>query len=204
MSEHKGFTQIPNAIMLNENISPNAKITYATLLFFDRGRGCWASKDFLSKRIGLSKHLIRKALTELVEHKLIHIIKRHHGLTDMIRVNAVKVRSKADRRNMRSEANETLNKNIKEELIEEELDGAALEANVENSKDIDDRGYKDAFKGVNSYKLYNKYIQKTAVSNETDTQVVIDTHLKEYKRQLLLEYHKEDLENIFKKKVLIR
>ena len=204
MSEHKGFTQIPNAIMLNENISANAKITYATLLFFDRGRGCWASKEFLSKRIGLSKHLIRKALAELVEHKLIHIIKRHHGLTDMIRVNSVKAISKADRQLNRSEANETLNKNIKEELLEEELAPEKTSEDVNNSKDIDDRGYKDAFKGVNSYKLYNKWIQKTAVSNETDNQVVIDTHLKDYQRQVLLENHKEDLKNIFKKEILMR
>lgn len=204
MSEHKGFTQIPNAIMLNENISANAKITYATLLFFDRGRGCWASKEFLSKRIGLSKHLIRKALAELVENKLINITKRHHGLTDIIRVNAVKVRSKADRHLCRSAADETLNKNIKENLLEEELAPEKTNEDVNNSKDIDDRGYKDAFKGVNSYKLYNKWIQKTAVSNETENQVVIDTHLKEYQRQMLMEYHKEDLQNIFKKKILMR
>ena len=204
MSEHKGFTQIPNAIMLNENISANAKITYATLLFFDRGRGCWASKEFLSKRIGLSKHLIRKALTELVEHKLIHIIKRHHGLTDMIRVNAVKAISKADRQLCRSKAGETLNKNKKENLLEEELAPEKTNEDVNNSKDIDDRSYKDAFAIVNSFKRYDKWIQKTDVSNETDNQVVIDKHLKDYHRQVLLENHKEDLKSNLNKKILMR
>ena len=205
MSEHKGFTKIPNAIMLNEHISANAKITYATLLFFDRGRGCWAKKEFLSKRIGLSKHLIRNALSELVKHKLINITKRHHGLTDIIRVNAVKVRSKADEQRHRSKANEPLNKKIKEDLVKEELAiPPALAPSVENSKDIDDRGYKEQFRGIHGYNLYNNLIQKTAVSNETANQIVIDTHLKEYQRQMLLEYHKEDLETIFKKKILMR
>jgi hypothetical protein len=204
MSEFKGFTQIPNAIMLNEKISANAKITYATLLFFDRGRGCWAKKSFLSKRIGLSLHLIRKALIELVENNLINITKRHHGLTDVIRVNAVKVCSKADKTQHSSKADEYLNKKIKEDLVKEELPQKKTNINVNNSKNIDDKGYKNAFRGIRSYNLYNKYIQKTDVSRETDSQVVIETHLKEYQRQMLLEYHKEDLENIFKKEILMR
>ena len=204
MSEHKGFTQIPNAIMLNENISANAKITYATLLFFDRGRGCWAKKAFLSKRIGLSLHLIRKALIELVDNQLINITKRHHGLTDIIRVNAVKVRSKADKTLHRSKAGETLSKNIKEDLVKEELAPTETSENVNNLENIDDRGYKNAFRGIHSYNLYNKYIQKTDVGRETENQVVIETHLEEHQRQMLLKYHIEDLKNIFKKEILIR
>jgi hypothetical protein len=204
MSEFKGFTQIPNAIMLNEKISANAKITYATLLFFDRGRGCWAKKEFLSKRIGLSKHLLRNALIELVDNQLINITKRHHGLTDIIRVNAVKVSSKADKTQHSSKADEYLNKKTKENLIEEELVPKDTNENINNSKEIDDRGYKEKFRGVHGYNLYNSFIQKTAVSRETASQVVIDTHLKQYQREMLIEYHKEDLENLFKKKILMR
>jgi hypothetical protein len=207
MSEFKGFTQIPNAIMLNENISANAKITYATLLFFDRGRGCWAKKEFLSKRIGLSKHLLRNALIELVDNQLINITKRHHGLTDIIRVNAVKVRSKAGETLYRSEAGETLNKKTKENLLEEELAPKETNKSVNNSKHskhIDDRNYKEKFRGIHGYNLYNNFIQKTDVDRETDNQVVIATHLKQYQREMLLEYHKEDLENLFKKEILMR
>ena len=203
MSEFKGFTQIPNAIMLNEKISANAKITYATLLFFDRGRGCWAKKEFLSKRIGLSKHLLRNALIELVDNQLINITKRHHGLTDIIRVNAVKVSSSADSR-PRRQAGEPLKKKIKEDLVKEELAPTETSENVNNSKEIDDRGYKEKFKGVHGYNLYNNFIQKTDVDRETDNQVVIATHLKQYQREMLLEYHKNDLEDLFKKKILMR
>ena len=204
MSEFKGFTQIPNAIMLNEKISANAKITYATLLFFDRGRGCWAKKSFLSKRIGLSLHLIRRALIELVDNQLINITKRHHGLTDIIRVNAVKVSSKADKTQHSSKADEYLNKKIKEDLVKEELSPKETNENVNNLKDIDDRNYKEKFRGIHGYNLYNNFIQKTEVSRETDNQVVIATHLKQYQREMLLEYHKEDLYNIFKKEILMR
>ena len=204
MSEFKGFTQIPNAIMLNEKISANAKITYATLLFFDRGRGCWAKKSFLSKRIGLSLHLIRRALIELVDNQLINITKRHHGLTDIIRVNAVKVSSKADKTQHSSKADEYLNKKTKESLIEEELVPKDTNENINNSKHIDDKGYKEKFRGVHGYNLYNSFIQKTAVSRETDNIVVIDTDLKQYQVEMLLEYHKNDLEDLFKKKILMR
>ena len=207
MSEFKGFTQIPNAIMLNEKISANAKITYATLLFFDRGRGCWAKKSFLSKRIGLSLHLIRKALIELVENNLINITKRHHGLTDVIRVNAVKVSSKADKTQHSSKADEYLNKKTKENLLEEELAPKETNKSVNNSKHskhIDDRNYKEKFRGIHGYNLYNNFIQKTDVDRETDNQVVIATHLKQYQVEMLLEYHKNDLEDLFKKKILMR
>jgi hypothetical protein len=203
MSEFKGFTQIPNAIMLNEKISANAKITYATLLFFDRGRGCWAKKSFLSKRIGLSLHLIRRALIELVDNQLINITKRHHGLTDIIRVNAVKVSSSADSRTRR-QAGAPLKKKTKESLIEEELVPKDTNENINNSKHIDDKGYKEKFRGVHGYNLYNSFIQKTAVSRETDNIVVIDTDLKQYQVEMLLEYHKNDLEDLFKKKILMR
>ena len=68
-----------------------------------------------------------------------------------------------------------------------------------------DREYKDRFRGVFSYRLYTKWIQKTSVVSETDTHITIDTgSLKEYQVSFLYEYHIEDLENIFEKKVILK
>ena len=68
-----------------------------------------------------------------------------------------------------------------------------------------EREYKEWFRGVISYRLYTKWIQKTSVSRETKSRVWIDTgNLKEYQVRFLYENHKQDLENIFKKKISLR
>jgi hypothetical protein len=68
-----------------------------------------------------------------------------------------------------------------------------------------EREYKECFRGVISYRLYTKWIQKTSVIRETNSRVWIDTgDLKEYQVRFLYENHKQDLENIFKKKVSLR
>ena len=67
------------------------------------------------------------------------------------------------------------------------------------------RDYKECFRGVWSYRLYTKWIQKTSVVDESDTHITIDTgNLKEYQIRFLYEYHRQDLENIFEKKVRMK
>ena len=68
-----------------------------------------------------------------------------------------------------------------------------------------EREYKECFRGVISYRLYTKWIQKTSVIRETNSRVWIDTgDLKEYQVRFLYENHKKDLQNIFEKKVSLR
>ena len=240
MANYNGFTKINNSILLDANISANAKVVYATLSFFDRGRGCWAKREFLSKKIGLSQHLLRKALLELQDNKLIHITKRHHGLTDIIRVHDIEARIARDANSIRDEADETLIKKIKEEKIEEELASKSKDINTttktkavielpledksykkaylgmaataELQKEqinmtaevpIDDRGYKKKFTGVHNYRLYNKWIKKTAITNETETYVELTSSLNEKQKDFLREHYKETLERIFGKKIVL-
>lgn len=68
-----------------------------------------------------------------------------------------------------------------------------------------DTEYKEWFRGVWSYRLYTKWIQRTSVIRETKSRVWLDTgNLKEYQVRFLYQNHKQDLENIFKKKVSLR
>lgn len=208
MSNYSGFTKINNSILLDAKISANAKVVYATLSFFDRGRGCWAKREFLSKKIGLSQHLLRKALLELQKNKLIHITKRHHGLTDIIRVHDIEARIARDTNSNRDEPDATLIKKIKEDKIEEELPSKSKDINTTKTKavievPIDDKGYKRAFLGVHSYKLYNKWIKKTAVTNETKTHIEITSTLNETQKHFLRKHHRRDLEAIFGKKIVL-
>jgi hypothetical protein len=68
-----------------------------------------------------------------------------------------------------------------------------------------DTEYKEWFRGVLSYRLYTRWIQRTSVSHETKSRVWIDTgDLKEYQVRFIYENHKQDLQNIFEKKVSLK
>ena len=82
----KGFTKCPNDILFSSDLSPNAKLLYTSLNYWDRGhgRGCFAKKLTISAMIGLSLWKLRAALKELEENMLITIDKRGQGKTDVI------------------------------------------------------------------------------------------------------------------------
>ena len=62
----------------------------------------------------------------------------------------------------------------------------------------------DYFKGVYSYKLFNKWVNKVNIVSETADRVVLSTdNLKGYQRQYLYEKHMEDLKIIFNDKRII-
>ena len=82
----KGFTKCPNEILFSKDLSPNAKLLYTSLNYWDRGhgRGCFAKKTTISQMIGLSLWRLRATLKELEENLLITIEKRGQGKTDVI------------------------------------------------------------------------------------------------------------------------
>ena len=82
----KGFTKLPNNVLLNNDLDAMSKIVFGALSYYDRGRGCWASRDTLSKMIGCSLYQLRKALVELEDKGFILINRRHRCLTDKISV----------------------------------------------------------------------------------------------------------------------
>lgn len=118
MSAVKGFTKCPNDILFSRKLTPNAKLLYTSLNFWDRGhgRGCFASKATISSMVGLSLFQVRNALRELAEELLITIEKRGQGKTDVIFLTS------------RPEVSSTLPSIIEEEEVkEEELPNKPLE-----------------------------------------------------------------------------
>jgi len=60
------------------------------------------------------------------------------------------------------------------------------------------------FKGVQSYKLFNKWLNKVKIVSETDDRVVLSfDNLKGYQRQYIYENFMEDLKIIFDDKRII-
>jgi len=83
-----GFSILQNEILLNPNISIEAKSALTLLKYFDRGngRGCFARKETLCHFLSISPYRLRKALVELAELSLITITKRGQGNPDLIQV----------------------------------------------------------------------------------------------------------------------
>ena len=62
----------------------------------------------------------------------------------------------------------------------------------------------DYFKGVHSYRLFNKWINKVNIVSETADRVVISTdNLNGFQRQYIYENHMEDLKIIFNDKRIV-
>jgi DNA-binding MarR family transcriptional regulator len=79
-----GFTQIPNFVLKNAELSSNAKVAYALLLSYawnnDR---VFPGQDRMAKDMGLSRPTATKAIGELERVGYLDIQRRGQGLTNV-------------------------------------------------------------------------------------------------------------------------
>jgi len=77
------FAIIPLEILEDINLSANSKLLYAEICALSRRSGkCFATNEYIAKRLGLSKRTIPTLLKELKERELISVhIKAHSGGT---------------------------------------------------------------------------------------------------------------------------
>lgn len=80
------FVMIPKRVLLNKDLSVHTRFLYGSLLHWDRGRGCWASRETMSNITGLSLYHIRVGIKELVEVGLITEVRRGQGETNVINI----------------------------------------------------------------------------------------------------------------------
>lgn len=78
------FVMFPKRIMFKTELSIHTRFLYTLLQHYDRGRGCWASRDRMSNETGLSLYHIRKGLHELEDLGMIKWKRRGQGITDFI------------------------------------------------------------------------------------------------------------------------
>ena len=86
MAAQQPFVMTPKSILFHQELSPTTKLFYSVLLHYDRGRGCWASRETLSKMTGLSLYYIRESIKELIEFGLITETRRGQGRTNVINI----------------------------------------------------------------------------------------------------------------------
>ena len=94
-----GFTQIPNFILTNCNLSLGAKIAYSMFLHYAWHKdSCFPGQDRLADDMGMSKSRVNEFIKELERAGLVEITRRGQGKTNMYKIKFV-VRQKAKKRN---------------------------------------------------------------------------------------------------------
>jgi hypothetical protein len=94
----KGFTQVPNHVLISNQLSPGAKLTYAMLLKYAwQNDFCFPGQERLAKDMGVTDRSVRTYLKELEAKKFVGIKQRGLGKPNLYELNLLP--SSADRKN---------------------------------------------------------------------------------------------------------
>ena len=84
----KGFTQVPNHVLISVRLSPGAKLTYAMLLKYAwQNDYCFPGQIRLGQDLGLHETNVRKHLKSLQAIGLLAITRRGQGKTNIYELN---------------------------------------------------------------------------------------------------------------------
>lgn len=94
----KGFTQVPNHVLVSGKLSPGAKLTYAMLLKYAwQNDFCFPGQERLANDMGVTDRSVRTYLQELERERFVAIKQRGLGKPNMYELNLSA--SAADRKN---------------------------------------------------------------------------------------------------------
>jgi hypothetical protein len=83
-----GFTQVPNFILKNPEISVGAKVAYAMFLSYAwHNDSCFPGQDRLAEDMGLVRSRVTQLITELDKAGLISIQRRGQGKTNLYTIH---------------------------------------------------------------------------------------------------------------------
>ena len=87
LATRHGFTQVPNFILTNKDISVGAKLAYAMLLKYAWGdHACFPGQPKLAEDMGSGERSVRRYLEELEKAALLEIVQRGLGKTNVYRL----------------------------------------------------------------------------------------------------------------------
>jgi hypothetical protein len=88
LATRHGFTQVPNFILTNEDISVGAKLAYAMLLKYAWSNdACYPGQVALAEDMGATDRSVRTYLKELESADLLEITQRGLGKTNLYRLH---------------------------------------------------------------------------------------------------------------------
>jgi biotin operon repressor len=83
-----GFTQVPNAVLKSDEISPGAKLAYTMLLSYAwHNDFCFPGQARLATDIGISRISANKHIKELEKKGFIKVTRRGQGKPNLYEVN---------------------------------------------------------------------------------------------------------------------
>jgi biotin operon repressor len=83
-----GFTQVPNAILRSDKISPGAKLAYTMLLSYAwHNDYCFPGQDRLANDIGISRQSVNTQIKELERKAFIKIKRQGQGRPNIYEIN---------------------------------------------------------------------------------------------------------------------
>jgi hypothetical protein len=84
----KGYTQVPNHVLVSDRLSPGAKLTYAMLLKYAwQNEYCFPGQERLAKDMGVTRQSANTYVQELQRQKFITIKRRGQGKTQLYELN---------------------------------------------------------------------------------------------------------------------
>ncbi len=85
-----GFTQVPNFILKNAELSLGAKVTYAMFLHYAwHNDSCFPGQERLAGDMGMSQSRVSEFIKELQTADLIEITRRGQGRTNLYKIKFV-------------------------------------------------------------------------------------------------------------------
>jgi biotin operon repressor len=79
-----GFTQVPNFILNNQQLTPNAKVIYAKLLSYAwHNNAVFPGQDKMAVEIGSSQQSVSRGIKELEDAGYLMITRRGQGMTNI-------------------------------------------------------------------------------------------------------------------------
>lgn len=92
-----GFTQVPNFILKNPNISVGARIVYAMFLSYAwHNESCFPGQDRLAQDMGMSRSRVTEFVGELEKAGFVSIERRGQGKTNLYTIH-FQVKSAVDK-----------------------------------------------------------------------------------------------------------
>lgn len=89
-----GFTQVPNFVLTNKDLSVGAKLSYAMLLKYAWSDGaCFPGQQKLAEDMGAGERSVRTYLKELEDADFLEVTQRGLGKTNLYRLH-VKVQKR--------------------------------------------------------------------------------------------------------------
>ena len=84
----KGYTQVPNHVLVSDRLSPGAKLTYAMLLKYAwQNDYCFPGQERLAKDMGVTDRSVRTYLQELEREQFVTIKQRGLGKPNLYELN---------------------------------------------------------------------------------------------------------------------